>query len=57
MNDYDDDDRFISEADREITHDNGGHRQTYRCDVCGSYNTYQTTYSDGCYTCGDSVGY
>ena len=57
----DEDDRYISEEEAKPDRDNFDtglyNTQTFKCPKCGSYNTFQTTYVDGCNSCEWSVGY
>lgn len=55
---FTDPNRFIPEDEAKSQRDSaGGHHSTFQCPVCGSWNTYQSTYADVCNTCGDSTGY
>lgn len=57
----DEDNSFVKENERQPTqsHSDIGiyNTQTSKCPECGSYNTYETTYVEGCKTCGWSFGY
>lgn len=59
--DEEDDKKFISEDEKRPTESRSDigiyNTQKSKCPECGSYNTYETTYVEGCNTCGWSFGY